>query len=119
MVLWEVFKCDQERHNELQGPPPLPRSLKSIIPTKMFGYTRIAALLTGLSSLLAVAALPLESFNLTDTAKHFLTERAKNAVPGAPRFVVYGDRFVSGITGPPPVNDVRVNAFIFRRELIC
>ncbi|EKM81751.1 hypothetical protein AGABI1DRAFT_112003 [Agaricus bisporus var. burnettii JB137-S8] len=73
----------------------------------MFGYTRIAALLTGLSSLLAVAAAPLESFNLTDTAKHFLTERAKNAVPGAPRFVVYGDRFVSGITGPPPVNDVR------------
>ncbi|KAJ4475087.1 glycoside hydrolase family 18 protein [Lentinula aciculospora] len=28
------------------------------------------------------------------------------AVPVAPRFVVYSDRFVSGLTGPPPVADV-------------
>lgn len=81
----------------------------------MFGYTRIAAFLTGLSSLLAVAALPHEAQNLSDTAKHFLTERAKHAVPAAPRFVIYSDRFVSGITGPPPVAQVKVNHFILLR----
>jgi chitinase len=73
----------------------------------MFGYARIAALLTGLSSLLAVVALPHEAANLSDTAKHFLTERAKNSVPAAPRFVIYSDKFVSGITGPPPVAQVK------------
>jgi hypothetical protein len=75
----------------------------------MFGYTRITTLLAGLSSLLAVAALPYEARNLSDTAKHFLTERAKNSVPAAPRFVIYSDKFVSGTTGPPPVADVQVN----------
>ncbi|ESK96512.1 glycoside hydrolase family 18 protein [Moniliophthora roreri MCA 2997] len=29
-----------------------------------------------------------------------------NAVPDAPRFVIYSDKFVSGITGPPPVEQV-------------
>lgn len=75
----------------------------------MLGFKRIGAILTGLSSLLAVAAFPLEAHNLTDTAKHFLTTRAKNAVPGAPRFVIYSDKFVSGETGPPPVTQVQVN----------
>jgi hypothetical protein len=71
----------------------------------MLGFKRIGAILAGLSSLLAIAALPLEAHNLTETAKSFLTTRA---VPGAPRFVIYSDKFVSGETGPPPVSMVEV-----------
>jgi hypothetical protein len=74
----------------------------------MLGFKRIGAILAGLSSLLAVNALPLEAPNLTDTAKSFLATRAKNAGPSAPRFVIYSDKFVSGLTGPPPVNQVQV-----------
>ena len=33
----------------------------------------------------------------------------KRAVPGAPRFVVYSDRWVSGLTGPPPVSQIQVS----------
>lgn len=80
----------------------------------MFGFKWIGALLFGLSSLLVTAAIPLEAHNLTDTAKSFLTTRAKNAVPAAPRFVIYSDKFVSGLTGPPPVDQVRVR-LSFRR----
>ncbi|KAJ3560713.1 hypothetical protein NP233_g10657 [Leucocoprinus birnbaumii] len=73
----------------------------------MFGFKRISAILVGLSSLLATTAIPLEAHNLTETARSFLTDRAKNAVPSAPRFVIYSDKFVSGETGPPPVSMVK------------
>ncbi|KAL9713573.1 hypothetical protein Ac2012v2_003184 [Leucoagaricus gongylophorus] len=71
----------------------------------MFGFKRIGAIVLGISSLLTVTAIP---FNLTNTARSFLTTRAKNVVPSAPRFVIYSDKFVSGETGPPPVNMVQV-----------
>ncbi|KAJ3561135.1 hypothetical protein NP233_g10381 [Leucocoprinus birnbaumii] len=73
----------------------------------MFGFKRISAILVGLSSLLATTAIPLEAHNLTETARSFLTDRAMNAVPSAPRFVIYSDKFVSGETGPPPVSMVK------------
>ncbi len=31
-------------------------------------------------------------------------------VPNEPRFVIYSDRFVSGLTGPPPVDQIKVSA---------
>ncbi len=74
----------------------------------MLGFKRIGAMLLGLSSLLSVAAVPLDSFNLTDTARSFLDERAVKAIPGPPHFVIYSDKFVSGQTGPPPVAQVKV-----------
>lgn len=36
------------------------------------------------------------------------TSLSKRAVPAAPRFVVYSDKFVSGLTGPPPVSEIAV-----------
>ena len=36
----------------------------------------------------------------------------KNAVPSPPYFVVYSDRYVPGLTGPPPVAEVVVGASI-------
>ena len=71
----------------------------------MYGLKHIGAIVSGISGLLAVTAIPL---NLTDTARSFLTTRAKNAVPSAPRFVIYSDKFVSGETGPPSVDMVKV-----------
>ncbi|KAJ3558300.1 hypothetical protein NP233_g11533 [Leucocoprinus birnbaumii] len=70
----------------------------------MFGFKRIGAILAGLSSLLAVAAIPLENHNLTDTARSFLITRA---APSAPRWVIYSDKWVSGETGPPAVSDIK------------
>lgn len=37
--------------------------------------------------------------------KHFVAD-----VPNEPRFVIYSDRFVSGLTGPPPVDQIKVSA---------
>ncbi|KAI0741577.1 glycoside hydrolase family 18 protein [Daedaleopsis nitida] len=37
----------------------------------------------------------------------------KRAVPSAPRFVIYSDKWVQGVTGPPPVADVQgYNVFV-------
>ena len=41
-----------------------------------------------------------------------------NAVPAAPRFVIYSDRFVSGITGPPPVSEVVVCCVFLLLEFV-
>ncbi|KAF9454330.1 glycoside hydrolase family 18 protein [Macrolepiota fuliginosa MF-IS2] len=84
-----------------------PCSRKSYPRSNMLGFKRIGAILLGLSSLWTTVAVPLEAHNLTDTARSFLTTRAKNAVPSAPRFVIYSDKFVSGETGPPPVSMVQ------------
>ena len=73
--------------------------------TQMFGLKHIGAIVSGISGLLAVTAIPL---NLTETARSFLTTRAKDAVPSTPRFVIYSDKFVSGETGPPSVDMVKV-----------
>ncbi|KAH9852021.1 glycoside hydrolase [Lenzites betulinus] len=32
---------------------------------------------------------------------------SKRAIPAAPRFVIYSDKFVPGLTGPPPVSEVQ------------
>ena len=47
-----------------------------------------------------------------DGLSHQAQDFLSNAVPVAPRFVVYSDRWVSGETGPPPVAQVKVRAAI-------
>lgn len=46
------------------------------------------------------------------------TSLSKRAVPAAPRFVVYSDKFVSGLTGPPPVSEIAVRIIILYSILI-
>ncbi|THU87981.1 glycoside hydrolase family 18 protein [Dendrothele bispora CBS 962.96] len=76
----------------------------------MFG--RLFTGLAVLSYLATALCGPLEvrMFDQNITAPHPLPKkigtRATDAVPGAPRFVIYSDRFVPGLTGPPPVNEV-------------
>lgn len=74
----------------------------------MLGLKKITAIILGFSSCLSAAAISLEAFNLTDTAKSFLETRAPHAVPGPPHFVVYSDKFVSGVQGAPPVSQIKV-----------
>ncbi|KAJ3771174.1 glycoside hydrolase family 18 protein [Lentinula raphanica] len=69
-----------------------------------------------LPSLAVLSSLLLSSFGLVhgtpvnSSSFEGLGEQARDilarAVPVAPRFVVYSDKFVSGLTGPPPVADV-------------
>jgi len=79
----------------------------------MYRLKHICAIVSGISGLLAVTAIP---FNLTDTARSFLTTRVKDAIPSAPRFVIYSDKFVSGETGPPPVDMVKVGVLYSARN---
>ncbi|KAF5387358.1 hypothetical protein D9757_005748 [Collybiopsis confluens] len=68
------------------------------------------------STLVALSCLLLYNFGLVnatpvngtrfDGLSHQARDILSRAVPVAPRFVVYSDKFVSGITGPPPVADV-------------
>jgi len=69
-------------------------------------YLRLShafATIASFSSLCAVFSAPLEapvaSLNTT-------FELVPRATPAPPHFVIYSDRFVSGITGPPPVAQV-------------
>ncbi|KIK61785.1 glycoside hydrolase family 18 protein [Collybiopsis luxurians FD-317 M1] len=69
-----------------------------------------------ISTLAALSSLLLYGFGLANatpvngTRFDGLSPQARDilsrAVPVAPRFVAYSDKFVSGITGPPPVADV-------------
>ncbi|KAF9266951.1 glycoside hydrolase [Marasmius fiardii PR-910] len=60
-------------------------------------------LLAGLSSLLRGSlASPVPEVKPGNT-----TDPVPFAVPSAPRWVIYSDKFVSGLTGPPPVSQVR------------
>ena len=54
--------------------------------------------------------------NAAQAAFNLLSD-AKNAAPPPPHFVIYGDKFVSGQTGPPPVADIKVRSPIFRSSL--
>ncbi|KAF8966247.1 hypothetical protein BDZ97DRAFT_1756668 [Flammula alnicola] len=72
----------------------------------MVAFTRAAfTLLSGLISLVAVSSSPLDfsSLNVTD-----LLPRAENAVPSAPHFVIYSDKWVNGQTGPPSVDQIKL-----------
>lgn len=55
-----------------------------------------------------VRASVLANPDLNGTAKQFIAD----ATPVAPHFVIYGDRFVSGLTGPPAASAIKVSVVI-------
>lgn len=64
--------------------------------------TSFFALFATLTQVSSVFSSPVDESGLDSTARSFLTR----ATPAAPHFVIYSDRFVSGLTGPPPVSEV-------------
>lgn len=72
---------------------------------------RILATIAGLSALGVVRSAPLDDIPGSNTTSGGLVSRA---TPAPPHFVIYSDRFVSGLTGPPPVSQVKVREFIIR-----
>ncbi|KAF8521728.1 glycoside hydrolase family 18 protein [Hysterangium stoloniferum] len=65
------------------------------------GFAFLSCILSG------VASAP--PHPLGNTAREIL----ERAIPGPPHFVVYSDRFVSGLTGPPAVSQVQVYIMAF------
>lgn len=59
---------------------------------------------TGLSTFRPAVSAPLEDTRAFGDESTKITARA---TPGAPHFVIYSDKFVSGETGPPPVAQVQ------------
>lgn len=51
-----------------------------------------------------------EFSSLDNKARGFL-ERSTKVSTTAPHFVIYSDRYISGSTGPPPVDQVKVIIF--------
>ncbi|KAL1943057.1 hypothetical protein VTO73DRAFT_4728 [Trametes versicolor] len=58
------------------------------------------------SMLLFRGVLSAPACELSLESRSTSTSLSKRAVPAAPRFVVYSDKFVSGLTGPPPVSEI-------------
>ncbi|KAF8809476.1 glycoside hydrolase family 18 protein [Phlegmacium glaucopus] len=74
-----------------------------------FSFKRFFLLLSALVGLAVVNSSPTSvgshdsHTDLSAVAPH---PNTNNAIPAAPHFVIYSDKFVSGETGPPPVADV-------------
>ena len=75
-------------------------------------FTSLVVLFATFAHITSVLASPVDSHGLDDTARKFLT-RAKRATPAAPHFVIYSDRYVQGLTGPPDVTEVEVRTVSF------
>jgi hypothetical protein len=72
-----------------------------------FYLARLAAVASAFLVFARVNAAPTNA-----TALEGLGQQARDilerATPAAPHWVAYGDKFVSGVTGPPPVSAVTV-----------
>ena len=77
----------------------------------MFSRTLSSALslLIAFTRITTVFSAPVEGDVLDNEARSILAR----ATPAAPHFVIYSDRFVSGLTGPPPVSEVKVSIDYF------
>ena len=64
-------------------------------------------------TLSGVLSTPVLENDLDDTARSFLTY-SKRATPAPPHFVIYGDKWVPGLTGPPAASEIKV-CFLYRR----
>lgn len=73
---------------------------------------RILATIAGLSALGVVRSVPLD--NVLPGSNVTSGDLVSRATPAPPHFVIYSDRFVSGLTGPPPVSQVKVREYIIR-----
>ena len=68
----------------------------------------------GLSALFVLSSLLLSKSVLSaPTAEVELQTRAAATVPAAPRFVIYSDKWVSGETGPPSVDQLTVRFHLY------
>ncbi len=65
-------------------------------------FRRIAAFMAAYL-LLAVVAAPFSY----EAANSTLEARATHATQAAPHFVIYGDKYISGVTGPPTVSEIK------------
>jgi hypothetical protein len=72
----------------------------------LFSFPRIlvALVVSALTNVLGVLAAPTGMENLSHEAREIL----KRATPAAPHFVVYGDEYTSGTTGPPAPSAITV-----------
>lgn len=86
----------------------------------IFLASPILTLFTSILLALHVAAAPMnatEFEGLGEQARDIIG-RAKRLAPAAPHFVIYADRYQSGVTGPPPVASVKVQSS-FCTQLCC
>lgn len=78
-----------------------------------FSFSRLLAILSACALLSQVACSPIaEEFSGLDIKAREILERSTrvSAITSAPRWVVYSDKYVSGLTGPPPVSEVTVGS---------
>ena len=64
----------------------------------------VAVVLSALTNILGALAVPAGWENLDHDAREIL----KRATPAAPHFVVYGDAYTPGTTGPPAPSTINV-----------
>ena len=80
-----------------------------------FGFTSfvfVSLYVLGFFIPTTVFALPLNDTQLAHLGPAARSILAR-AVPTNPRWVIYSDKFVSGLTGPPPVSEVQVSSTVF------
>ena len=78
----------------------------------LFSFVRAAVLATVIH-VCGTLAVPSGWDSLDNQARDILAR----ATPAAPHFVVYGDKYTSGTTGPPAVSSIKVGAY--REHLYC
>lgn len=85
------------------------------------GFTMFISTLAAFSSLIFYSFGLVNGTPVNGSRFEGLGEQARDilarAVPVAPRFVVYSDKFVSGLTGPPAVADVEVRLSLWGWEI--
>lgn len=75
-----------------------------------FTFSRLAAIISALTLVSNVACSPVDVSAIAglDTTARDILERSTQVSTTAPHFVVYSDEWISGLTGPPPVAEVKV-----------
>jgi hypothetical protein len=80
-------------------------------------FSRLAAVVSAFTYLGSVMATPAPMFNETIAGYaglgHHAREILQRSTPAAPYFVIYGDKYVSGTTGPPATSAITVGISLF------
>ncbi|KZP16575.1 glycoside hydrolase family 18 protein [Athelia psychrophila] len=74
-----------------------------------FAFSPLAAIISAFTFASNVAQSPLDAtaFAGLDTTAQGILEASTKVSTAAPHFVVYSDQYISGLTGPPPVAQVK------------
>lgn len=72
--------------------------------SSLLSHVASVVVILALTGLFGVSALPSGWDQLDNEARDILAR----AAPAAPHFVVYGDQYVSGTTGPPATSQITV-----------